>query len=60
MLRLGPYVQDPRGGNSEGGGHGIHVPARVMGQFAVFFPGYVSCFVNFALFMGLLYGDLPQ
>ena len=41
-------------------GHGIHVPARVMGQFAVFCPGYGSCFVNFALVIGLLYGDLPQ
>ena len=33
-------------------GHGIHVPARVMGQFVVFCPAYGSCFVNFALFMG--------
>ena len=41
-------------------GHGIHVPARVMGQYSVFYPGYGSCFVNFALVMGLLYGDLPQ
>ena len=29
-----------------------HVPARVMGQFAVFCPGYGSFFVNFALVMG--------
>ena len=41
------------GGNSYTG-HGIHVPARVMGQFAVFCPGYGSCFVEFALVMGLL------
>ena len=31
-----------------------------MGQFAVFCPGYGSCYVNFALVMGLLYGYLPQ
>ena len=30
----------------------IHVPARVMGQFAIFCPGYRSCFVNLALVMG--------
>ena len=30
-----------------------------MGQFAIFFPRYGSCFVNLALVMGLLYGDLP-
>ena len=41
-------------------GHGIHVPARVMGQFVVFCPDYGSCFVNFALVTGLLYGDLLQ
>ena len=39
---------------------GIHVPARVTGQFVVICPGYGSCFVNLALVMGLLYGDLPQ
>ena len=51
----------PRGGGGNSyTGHGIHVPARVMGQFAVFCPGYGSCFVNFALVMGLLYVDLPQ
>ena len=50
----------PRGGGNSYTGHGIHVPARVMGQFAVFCTGYGSCFVNFALVMGLLYGDLPQ
>ena len=41
-------------------GHGINVPARVMGPFAVFCPGYGSCFVNVALVMGLVYGDWPQ
>ena len=49
-----------RGGGNSYTGHGIHVPARVMGQFVVFCPGYGSCFVNFALVMGLLYGDLSQ
>ena len=39
-------------------GPGIHVLARAMGQFAIFCPGYGSCFVNLALVMGLLYGDL--
>ena len=48
------------GGGNSYTGHGIHVPARVMGQFAVFCPGYGSCFLSFALVMGLLYGDLPQ
>ena len=33
-------------------GLGIHVPARVMGQFAIFCLGYRSCFVNLALVMG--------
>ena len=41
-------------------GLGILMPARVMGLFAVFCPGYGSCFVNFAMVMGLLCGDLPQ
>ena len=41
----------------EGGGNFyrglcIHVPARVMGHFAIFCPGYGSCFVNLALIMG--------
>ena len=46
-------VRDIRGGGGNSyTGHGIHVPARVMGQFAVFCPGYGSCFVNFALVMG--------
>ena len=48
------------GGSNSYTGHGIHVPARIMGQFAVFCPGYGSCFVNFALVMGLPYGDLQQ
>ena len=48
------------GGGNSYTGHGIHVPARVMGQLTVFCPGYGSCFVNFALVMGLLYGDLQQ
>ena len=39
---------------------GILMPAQVIGQFVVFFPGYGSCFVDFALVMGLLYGGLPQ
>ena len=41
-------------------GFGIHVPARVMCYFAIFFPGYGSCFVNFCppRVMGLLYEDL--
>ena len=38
----------------------IHVPARVIGPFALFCPGYGSCFVNFSLVLGLLYGDLSQ
>ena len=37
---------------------GIHVPARVMGQFAIFGPGYGSRFVNLDL-ISLLYWDLP-
>ena len=53
-------VEEGGGGGNSYTGHGIHVPARVMGQFAVFCPGYGSCFVNFALVTGLLYGDLPQ
>ena len=40
-------------------GLGIHVPARVMGKFPIHCPGYGSCFVNLALFMGLLCRDLP-
>ena len=39
---------------------GIHVPVRVMGQFAIFCLCYVSCFVNLALVMSPLHGDLPQ
>ena len=39
---------------------GIHVPARVMGQFAVFCPGFGPCFVNFVRVMDLLYGDLMR
>ena len=39
------------------GGLGKHVPARVMGQFAIFFPGYGSCFVYLALVMAMLYRD---
>ena len=46
------------GGNSFRG-LSIHVSARVMGKFEIFCPGYRSCFVNLALFMGLLCKDLP-
>ena len=42
------------------GGLGIHVPAWVMDQFAIFCPGYGSCFVNLALVMDLIYTHLPQ
>ena len=47
-----------RGGYSYRG-LGMHVPARVMGQFAIFCPGYRSCFVNLALVMGSVYRNLP-
>ena len=63
MLKFRRFLElfaPPRGGGNSYTGHGIHVPARVMGQLAVFCPGYGSCFVNFALVMGLLYGDLLQ
>ena len=48
--------------NSKGGGNshkglGIHVPARVMGQFPIFYSSYGSCFVNLALVMGLICRD---
>ena len=48
-----------RGGNSYRG-LGIHVPARIMGQFAIFCPDNGSCFVKLALVMDLFYRHLPQ
>ena len=45
------YFFEGGGGNSYRG-LGIHVPAQVMGQFAIFCPGYRSCFVNLALVIG--------
>ena len=57
LSQSGKWLLIEGGGGNSYTGQGIHVPAPVMGQFAVFCPGYGSCFVNFALDMGLLYGD---
>ena len=58
IKRIGNETSE--GGNSHKG-LGKHVPARIMGQFAIFCSGYGcgSCFVNLALVMGQLYRDLP-
>ena len=44
-----------RGVTPTGGLVGIHEPTRVMGQFAIFSPGYGSSLENLDLYMGLLY-----
>ena len=43
------FIEGGRGNSCTG--LSIHVPARVMGQYSVCYPGYGSYFVKFALVM---------